>query len=160
MNKPTSYKNILRVSKLSKTNKRIYDNTLKYGNKKEKREIRKLVKKGESIRKFKYYLKNKRQRGLNYYEYLKTTRWKRKRTEVFKYHGRKCKYCTETKGLQVHHLHYKSLGNEDVKRDLIPLCSGCHMSEHEINTDIVDCDTLKNYNETNKYSLGSISDLL
>ena len=65
--------------------------------------------------------------SINYYEYLESKEWKAKRQEAFAYYGERCSLCGKKKNLQVHHIHYKSLGNEDVK-DLTILCGGCHVA--------------------------------
>lgn len=63
----------------------------------------------------------------NFYKaYLKSEKWKRKRQEVFAYHGKRCYACLKApRVLHVHHLTYERLGRENVK-DCIPLCVPCH----------------------------------
>lgn len=64
---------------------------------------------------------------MDYHEYINSPQWKVKREERLKIDGYKCVICKGETGLQVHHLHYESLGNEDPLRDLITVCSGqCH----------------------------------
>lgn len=48
---------------------------------------------------------------------------------VLKYYGHKCMKCGNPNELNVHHKHYKTLGNEDIG-DLIVLCKRCHNDEH------------------------------
>lgn len=64
---------------------------------------------------------------INYYEYIDSKEWKAKRQEAFAFYGERCSLCGKKKNLQVHHIHYRTLGKEDV-RDLTILCGGCHSS--------------------------------
>lgn len=67
-----------------------------------------------------------------YKEYLETEEWKKtrgKRLAIDKY---QCKFCGSKENLQVHHLSYNNIGNEDVEADLITLCKPCHESIHQV----------------------------
>lgn len=61
-----------------------------------------------------------------YQAYLKSATWKKKRQERLSIDNHACVWCGATKNLQVHHLTYSRLGNEDVEKDLCTLCFGCH----------------------------------
>lgn len=64
---------------------------------------------------------------MNYEEYIKSAEWKTKREERLKIDGYKCVICKSETNLQVHHLHYETLGNEDPLHDLVTVCnSQCH----------------------------------
>jgi 5-methylcytosine-specific restriction endonuclease McrA len=68
--------------------------------------------------------------SLPYVEYLNTKWWdftRRRRLEIDKY---KCKQCGGIHELEVHHLSYENLGDENIYTDLITLCSRCHNDEH------------------------------
>jgi len=60
-----------------------------------------------------------------YKEYLLSDTWRRKRQRKFKQVGRKCELCGAVRQLEVHHLHYDSLGKEKLA-DLQVLCTECH----------------------------------
>jgi len=60
-----------------------------------------------------------------YREYLRSPEWQRKRQAAFAHYGRECQWCGDKKRLQVHHLHYRTLGSESPE-DLEILCPGCH----------------------------------
>jgi 5-methylcytosine-specific restriction endonuclease McrA len=67
---------------------------------------------------------------LNYYKYISSKAWRRKREEAFNHHGRKCQRCRSIAKLRVHHKHYRSLGREKMT-DLEILCDDCHSLHHE-----------------------------
>lgn len=66
----------------------------------------------------------------NYYEYIVSEKWRRKRAKFIAAVGGKCETCGATHGLQVHHRHYRTLGQEGLQ-DVEILCGGCHTQEHE-----------------------------
>jgi len=67
----------------------------------------------------------------SYPSYLKTKHWKRIRNKVLKRDKFKCKECNNRKSLQIHHLTYEHLFNEENHlEDLITLCSKCHKNKH------------------------------
>ena len=74
--------------------------------------------------------------SLEYNCYIASKAWSLKRSERLKIDDYKCAMCgrpqDKTKnGLQVHHISYKRLGNEDVFRDLVSLCPACHRKIHQ-----------------------------
>ena len=62
----------------------------------------------------------------NYHDYLKSQEWQEKRSERLLIDQYKCQRCGSPMHLNVHHLNYDSVGNEDVYNDLITLCKYCH----------------------------------
>lgn len=68
---------------------------------------------------------------IDYYEYIKSDKWKKKREHRLKQLGNKCKRCSSTYKLNVHHLTYKRLGREKSK-DLTVLCNTCHNFYHSV----------------------------
>jgi 5-methylcytosine-specific restriction endonuclease McrA len=60
-----------------------------------------------------------------YINYLKSDTWRQRRLAKLEQSGFRCKRCGERNNLEVHHLNYKRLGNEDPS-DLIVLCQSCH----------------------------------
>ena len=62
---------------------------------------------------------------MDYRTYLESAQWKRKRQQALAYHGRTCQACGATRGLQIHHLHYRTPDQERMP-DLVVLCSRCH----------------------------------
>lgn len=69
-----------------------------------------------------------------YKEYIKSDMWKQKCKQRLEIAGHKCEMCgrleTQSKALQIHHISYKRLFDEDVGNDLICLCGGCHILIH------------------------------
>jgi 5-methylcytosine-specific restriction endonuclease McrA len=71
-------------------------------------------------------------RRLPYADYLRTDEWQYRRREMVKAAERKCQSCGRPSHLlNVHHLTYERLGNEDPD-DLIVLCESCHENRHQL----------------------------
>lgn len=70
---------------------------------------------------------------IRYEEYLGSSRWQAKRQIALAAATYKCQKCgfftPKGKGLHVHHLTYRNLGDEPVS-DLQVLCKRCHMLRH------------------------------
>lgn len=67
-----------------------------------------------------------------YDRYLKfDAGWKKRRDERKALDGFKCVFCKSTENLNVHHLTYDRIGNENVRHDLVTLCQDCHKKLHE-----------------------------
>lgn len=64
-----------------------------------------------------------------YIKYLLSDTWAKIKVDLIEIHDGKCERCGDTKNLQVHHLTYENLFNEEPE-DLLLLCSRCHMVEH------------------------------
>jgi len=64
-----------------------------------------------------------------YNDYINSPEWRAKRELVLKRDGYKCTKCPCKLNLEVHHLNYKTLFDEDLN-DLVTLCHKCHMKEH------------------------------
>ena len=72
-----------------------------------------------------------------YKKYMRSREWEDKRQERLEIDNRKCVMCDRPAskckdGLQVHHVHYKDLGHEDVYNSLVCLCPRCHESIHKM----------------------------
>lgn len=65
-----------------------------------------------------------------YLTYLRSNEWFKVREKVLKLDGFKCRKCSSSLRLQVHHKTYKRLGRERMS-DLITLCYLCHKSHHK-----------------------------
>jgi 5-methylcytosine-specific restriction endonuclease McrA len=69
-----------------------------------------------------------------YSTYLLSDEWRQKRRQRLKIDNFNCTMCgckqTRTKRLEIHHLHYGTLGNENVYTDLASLCPQCHARLH------------------------------
>ena len=68
-----------------------------------------------------------------YDRYLQTAVWLDKRLRRYNVDGGRCCMCGKRVGAgdcETHHLHYKSLGHEDVMTDLATLCCRCHELLH------------------------------
>lgn len=61
-----------------------------------------------------------------YNEYISSPEWRAKRQERLEIDGHRCVVCHLTDDLEVHHLHYESLGNEDALNDLVTVCKRHH----------------------------------
>ena len=67
---------------------------------------------------------------VNYGEYLKSSRWKKKARAARKRAGQRCQLCyADDVPLEVHHRTYMRLGWE-VPGDLVALCGECHSRHH------------------------------
>lgn len=65
----------------------------------------------------------------NYQDYLQSWYWADKKKLILELKGNKCEKCGKTKSLQVHHLTYDSLCNEN-QHDVEVLCKKCHEEAH------------------------------
>ena len=66
---------------------------------------------------------------MNYRKYINSEAWQQKRRVKFANDGRFCQKCETENELDVHHLTYERLGNENLD-DLIILCRRCHNYYH------------------------------
>lgn len=67
--------------------------------------------------------------GDDYYAYLRSPEWQAKRQQVLARAKGKCEKCNrQAARLEVHHLHYRNFGHEDLM-DLRALCEWCHLVE-------------------------------
>jgi len=71
---------------------------------------------------------------LNYYVYLRSKIWKRKRLKTLVKANYLCESCKKNKATQIHHKTYKRIFNEK-QNDLIALCNVCHKMEHNLLSD-------------------------
>lgn len=68
---------------------------------------------------------------MDYDEYLKLPHWQEMRAKVFASRPAICAVCDGVDRLQVHHKTYRRLGHERL-RDLMLLCSDCHVMAHSL----------------------------
>lgn len=66
-----------------------------------------------------------------YKEYLQSVEWANIKLDLYANRGRKCERCRSTKFIQVHHISYDNLYNEEPE-DLEILCGTCHKKVHGI----------------------------
>ena len=68
----------------------------------------------------------------NYYDYLLTKHWSKKRIETAVFYKYECQFCHEKNPLkfEIHHKTYKHVGKEKMK-DLLFLCEKCHKAYHK-----------------------------
>jgi len=69
---------------------------------------------------------------VNYYEYIMSDAWRRKRKAYWASNLRKDCFvcgCKRQAGFHLHHLTYERLGNERLE-DLVPVCEPCHVMIH------------------------------
>ena len=67
----------------------------------------------------------------NYYEYMHSEAWSKRRLEVLRRDRFRCQMCGTAKNLRVHHINYEHLGTDAELDDLITLCDTCHREVHE-----------------------------
>lgn len=77
----------------------------------------------------KKYLSDGSDDFFNYKKYIASAHWKRTRKQKLEQVGYFCEKCGLEEGLCVHHLHYNSLGMEEMS-DLQVLCRECHRKTH------------------------------
>ena len=75
--------------------------------------------------------------SIQYIAYMQSDTWRRKREERLKIDKYRCCACgtfgTAINKIEVHHMGYKKdFGTEDPYRDLITLCTVCHMQVHRM----------------------------
>lgn len=65
-----------------------------------------------------------------YDTYMASNAWKAKQFARRERDAQKCSECGVGWPLEVHHLHYRTIGDEDVAHDLKTLCERCHIDHH------------------------------
>jgi len=65
-----------------------------------------------------------------YYNYIHSKEWKKKRNHALNFYGYNCCLCGSRKKIHVHHRNYKNLFKETMQ-DLILLCQPCHKLFHK-----------------------------
>lgn len=70
---------------------------------------------------------------MNYNNYINSKSWFLKKKEIYAQKGYFCERCGENrKGfINVHHKHYRTLGDE-TKKDVAILCRNCHSEYHKV----------------------------
>lgn len=72
-------------------------------------------------------------REMPYADYLQTNHWRDVRRRALLAAHYRCQICLSAVGLDVHHITYENLGDEQPE-DLIALCAGpngCHKKQHD-----------------------------
>lgn len=64
-----------------------------------------------------------------YNKYLHSASWRKFRQTIIDLRGRECQLCQSKHNIQVHHMTYKRVGNEDI-RDVLVVCEDCHVFIH------------------------------
>ena len=71
-----------------------------------------------------------------YMEYIQSDKWRKLSAERMRIDEHTCQCCgthgTTQNPLQVHHMKYDTLGNEDVYTQLVTLCKACHRGIHRV----------------------------
>lgn len=67
--------------------------------------------------------------SVDYYKYIRSPAWRKKRAEVILRSKGRCERCGKWPVVNVHHLSYANLGNEPLS-DLLGVCVKCHMEFH------------------------------
>ena len=66
---------------------------------------------------------------MNYQVYIDSRPWQRLRVRILKRDRNQCTKCGRKHELDVHHLNYDQLGQEQ-EEDVVTLCRRCHRDEH------------------------------
>lgn len=67
---------------------------------------------------------------VDYHDYIRSKEWLDK-SRKWRAETKKCEICGSTENLQCHHLHYKTLGNEQ-RKDIQVVCYLCHCALHGV----------------------------
>jgi len=86
------------------------------------------IRRGKTPRKIVTSRELQRRREI-YNAYLDTPQWQQIRKLVIARDGGCCLICFSSQSLHVHHLHYKTFGDE-TGEELATLCKPCHQKEH------------------------------
>ena len=82
------------------------------------------------------------QKPLTQYErYLQTDQWHSKAERRKQIDGYCCQMCGKREDLQVHHMTYHNIMNENIEKDLVTLCGDCHRRVHRMMNRITDVAT-------------------
>ena len=84
-----------------------------------------------------------------YAQYIISPEWRMKaelRKAIDKHTCQICGPTTKSTVLDVHHLHYRTLTNEDIDKDLVTLCRNCHGLLHSS----MDLETMEYYIQLNR----------
>ncbi len=65
-------------------------------------------------------------------KYLQSEDWAQVRVDLLIEVGFQCERCKSKRNLQVHHLNYDRFGGDELRDDLIVLCSYHHRLEHNL----------------------------
>ena len=66
-----------------------------------------------------------------YQEYLQSEHWLSVREERKKIDNYRCILCGSSENINVHHLSYENIGEENIYLDLLTLCKRCHFLLHD-----------------------------
>lgn len=64
-----------------------------------------------------------------YDRYIRSKAWREKREQILAHYGHTCSLCGSHTDLQIHHLHYNSVGTEQMA-DVAVCCKRCHFKLH------------------------------
>ena len=65
-----------------------------------------------------------------YQSYCKSEHWKILNDQAQEVYDKKCALCSKD-GQVIHHRTYEHLGEEQIIRDIVLLCNGCHNNHHK-----------------------------
>lgn len=89
----------------------------------------------------------------SYFELLKDPRWQRKRLEALQLAEFKCEECGDgSKTLHVHHKLYRkgAMPWEYEDHELVTLCEDCHLTEHQIRSELAEVMALMTLSELDR----------
>lgn len=80
-----------------------------------------------------------------YSKYLNSPEWQEKKRQRMQIDHFACQMCgckgSKLNPLNVHHLSYHNIYEENVEKDLVTLCRSCHMGVHNMMNRVTNCDT-------------------
>lgn len=95
------------------------------------------------------FVEGKEMNDEEYKAYLQSDGWKQKAEERMRIDNYRCQGCgscgTAENPLEVHHLSYKNLGNEDLFTELVTCCHCCHKLIHKVMERQTNCDGRKGW---------------
>jgi 5-methylcytosine-specific restriction endonuclease McrA len=67
---------------------------------------------------------------IDYFAYIESPLWTKRKEEYYKTHKKECQACGSKHDIQLHHMRYGDFGNEP-DYALITFCRTCHKDFHE-----------------------------
>lgn len=94
---------------------------------------------------------------IDYYEYIKSIDWLKRKERYYLKHKKQCQACGSYKLINLHHMVYGDFGNEP-DNTMVCLCESCHNEFHKIY--LITKDLRKQTNEFIKHKQDTIKRLI
>lgn len=96
-----------------------------------------------------------------YKAYLKSQEWALKVQQRLGIDDSQCQCCgcrgTSLNPLEIHHLHYRTIGEEDVYSDIVTLCRACHKGVHKMLNRIISDDGTRGWSSLPQVHVWAVS---